>query len=453
MGMHEIMKMVWLQAATAFDLPRRFPRNREELAGYRNGRLRRLVDHAYRNVPYYRRLFDSRSLKPEHIRGVQDLPLIPVTCKTTLKSLPPADLLSRDEARENLRAFHTSGSSGTPFTFRRTDMEQRVLRALRVKAMKRMGLRFRDSIALIAGISLNEHQRDPLIWRMLQWPDPRRRIAIDALRPMEDIRRELLRFRPRVVIGYANTLARLAGTLTREDRKRIRPRFVQTDSEVLTPLMRAQIVRGFGAPVFEMYDTHEFNMLAWECGTTGDLHVCDDGVILEVLKDGRPCAEGERGEVVATGLHSFAMPFIRYRLGDIVTRGADACRCGLPFSTIRSVQGRMIDYFPLPGGRLMHPYEIVEVLNDRKVGWLRQYQLLQEKRDRIVLRAVPLSPPLPEDLDRLETALGAVVGPDVKIGIRLVPEIDTEITGKFRVSRSLVDSPYDGMDWGREGGQ
>ncbi len=90
---------------------------------------------------------------------------------------------------------------------------------------------------------------------------------------------------------------------------------------------------------------------------------------LGFTKDGRPAAPGERGEVVLTALHSFAMPFIRFRLGDIVTKGDSHCACGQPFATIRSVQGRMFDYFPLPDGRLVHPYEIIAILSEQLHGF------------------------------------------------------------------------------------
>jgi phenylacetate-coenzyme A ligase PaaK-like adenylate-forming protein len=71
------------------------------------------------------------------------------------------------------------------------------------------------------------------------------------------------------------------------------------------------------------------------------MHTCDEAALVEVVHDGRPAADGEQGDVVATALHSYAMPFIRYRLGDIVTRGEQSCACGLPFATIGTIQGRM----------------------------------------------------------------------------------------------------------------
>jgi len=425
---------------------RRLAGTRQELTAYGDRCLRRVIGHAYRNVPYYRRLMDRHHIRPGDIRSAADLPVIPVTSKTDLRLLPVGDIVSRGVDPARLLAFKTSGSTGEPFAIRRTPWEEHILRSLRVRAMKGMGLRFFDRIALIADVRPRDPRLQPTVLRMLRALDPRRRTHVGCRLPLEEVQRKLEGFRPDVIIGYSSLLARLALEISRGEGGPIRPRFVQADSEVLTPTMRTQIRSGFRAPVFEMYDSYEFNMLAWECASTGELHVCDDGIVLEVLKDGRPCAEGERGEVVATNLHAFAMPFIRYRLGDVVTKGAETCRCGLPFSTIRSVQGRMIDFFPLPDGRLLHPYDIVNILFDA-ASWLDQYQLMQERKDRIVLRVVPLALPPPDGPARLEARVRSLLGPRVEFVVLLVPRIDIESSGKCRVSRSLVNSAYDGIRW------
>ena len=103
-------------------------------------------------------------------------------------------------------------------------------------------------------------------------------------------------------------------------------------------------------------------------------------MIVEVFEGRSSARPGEVGEVVATRLHAFAMPFIRYRLGDLVTQGDAPCACGAPFSTIFTVQGRMLDYFPLANGRLFHPYELVMIILEHGGGWIGQYQLTQERR-------------------------------------------------------------------------
>jgi phenylacetate-CoA ligase len=411
--------------------------SREEILAFQNERLRELVRHAYRNVPYYRRLFDQHGLKPEDIHTVHDLAAVPMTGKSDLQAMPVADMLARGQDPRRLIVHQTSGSTGQPHEIRRTWFEERLLNVFRWRTRLYYGQRPTDRCARIG---LNEKHSS--VHRLFQQIGLFRQTDIGCLQAPQEILRQLCACRPQIISGLSGAVTLVAGFMDEQTRRQVKPRHVAVGGEVLTPAMRRQICEGFGAPVYNRYGSHEFNLIAWECKETGELHTCDDGMIVEVLKDGRPAVAGERGEVVGTNLHAYAMPFIRFRLGDIVTKGADTCACGQPFSTIRDVQGRMIDYFPLPDGRLMHPYEIVEIILD-VAPWIREYQLVQQRKDRVVLRAVPVASPVPADLARLESALAARLGPVVQFEIELATEIQRDASGKFRVSCSLVNSQYD----------
>src|SRR5262249_30572207 len=113
------------------------------------------------------------------------------------------------------------------------------------------------------------------------------------------------------------------------------------------------------------------------------------------------------------------------------------------------VQGRMIDYFEMPDGRLMHPNEVVVTLLRHAGQWVGQYQLTQETRQRVVLRVAPLGPPPTDEVAAIERQARTVLGPGVAFELLLVPEIPFEPNGKFRISRSLVRSVYDDVDWER----
>ncbi len=419
---------------------------REDIVAFQNEGVRRLIAHAYHRVPYYRALFERSGIKSDDIRTVADLRNVPTTDKRDLQPLPVDEVVARGVDPARLVAHRTSGSSGEPFTIRRTWIEERLLAAFRLRALHQFGLRPRDRraiVVLVRPADLADHQLPQLIFQAVGLY---RHTAVDCLLEPEEIVSALRRLRPDVLTGSPGVLSQIAPSVGDDDRRLIHPRFVAVGGEVLTPLMRRQISDAFRAPVFETYGSHEFNLLAWQCKDTGEFHVCDDAVVLEVLKDGRPAAVGERGEVVATSLHSFAMPLIRYRLGDLVTKGAETCPCGQPFSVIRAIQGRMIDYFPLSDGRALHPYEIVSIVI-RDAPWIRQYRLLQEREDRIVLQVVPVTTPSAADLALLEDRVAKLVGREVAFVVALVPQIALEPGGKFRVSRSLVSSRYDGIDW------
>jgi phenylacetate-CoA ligase len=433
--------------STLYSLLRHPHTKREEIVAFQNKQLCRLVNHAYENVPYYRKLFDRNGIKPKNIQSAGDLSTIPITSKKDLQLLPAEEVVARGVDPKNLIARRTSGSSGEPLTIRRAWFEERLLGLIRLRTMHYLGQRLTDRVASIGLVRPKDPLDNNLPTKILQAAGLYRILRINSLLPPENTVDTLRHFRPDVLTGPPGVISRLAQIISDEDRLAIHPRFVRVNSEVLTPLMRRQIAEAFEAPVFDLYACHEFRVIAWECKETGELHTCDDSIIVEVIKDRCPAATGERGEVVGTSLHSFAMPFIRYRLGDIVTKGSETCKCGLPFSTIRSIQGRMIDYFPLPDGRSIHPYEIALILVYNADPWIRQYQLTQERVDRIVLQIVPLTTPRPQELIRLRESVSALLGKGVEFDVTLVPEINLEPTGKFRVSRSLLNSAYDGIDW------
>jgi phenylacetate-CoA ligase len=199
--------------------------------------------------------------------------------------------------------------------------------------------------------------------------------------------------------------------------------------------MRQSIEEAFGRSPNECYASHEFNMIAAECAKTGLLHISEGSVIVEVLRDRRPVSVGETGEVVITSLYSYTMPLVRYRLGDLVERGPDRCPCSAPFRTLKQVQGRIIEMFHLPDGRRLHPYALVETLVHQN-RWVRQYQLVQERRGLIRVRVVGVA--AVDQQEKLRVALARKCGPGVSIIIEPVEEIRPEPSGKFRPYYSLV---------------
>jgi phenylacetate-CoA ligase len=400
------------------------------------------VAHAYESVPLYRKLFDLHRLHPRHIRGTADLELIPFTDKAEMRRQGPAGVLARGHDPERLLLVRTSGSSGEPFTIRRTWLEDKLQYLLRLRTFRAFGVRPRDRVAVVGVAGRPATGDRKTVGRSLRALGFHRRHLIDGLQEPAQVAAQLREARPEVLVGLPAMLDRLTAPELADLVRQVRPRVVIVGGEVATPAMRLRIRETFAAPLYETYASHEIPLMAWECRHSGDLHTCDDGALVEVLRDGRAVQPGNRGEVVVTNLHAYAMPFIRYRIGDLATRGAP-CGCGAPFSTIAEIQGRMIDYFPLPDGRMLHPYEIVSRLVWGPREWIKQYQLVQERRDRVVLYAVADEPPSPERLGEFGRIVRPLLGAGVEFEVLLVSRIPLESTGKLRPSRSLVESEYD----------
>lgn len=417
----------------------RHPGTAAELAAARDARIRRLVEHAYARVPYYRRLFDAHGIRPAHVRRAADLAIIPPSTRDQLAAADPADLVASGTDADRLIPMRSSGSSGLPFTTRRTWLEQNVLHLYRVRAHWLLGWRPGWRSARIRYRYHVDARDSKLIGRMLHAAGIAPTAQLDMLLPAREIANRLREIRPDLITGYPATLALVASELDGDDRRAIGARLVMSGAERLSEEMRRHIGRRFGAPVCDTYGTSEFNLVAWECREAGGMHTCDDAVAVDVeTPDGTPARPGESGEIIGTGLHSFAMPFIRYRVGDVVTRGAERCPCGLPFATLTAVQGRVVDYFPLPDGRVVHPYAITTDIVRPVAPWMRQHQIVQERSDNVVLRLVPAEPPPRGAPERVEAAVREFLGPAVEFRLELVSEIPRGPNGKVRLAESQV---------------
>lgn len=415
------------------------PPARRRLEAFQDARLRRLVRHAGSTVPWYRAKLDRLGIRPETIRGRADLEMLPCITKDELRAAGET-ALSRQFAGSRLVRRRTSGSSGLPLTVTFTPGEERILMSLRLRVLFRLGLRPHHRIATIW--PPQRTGRLPWVLRWAQGAGLFRFHEIDVTADHREIARRLLEIRPHIVIGYPNILCLVAAELTTAGRT-WSPHRVLAGGETLTAGARRYLATVFGCEVTEVYGSHEFNLIAWQCRDTGMLHVCGEGVLVEVLReDGSPAAEGEAGELVGTALHSFAQPLLRYRLGDIVTRGPDPCPCGLPYATLAEIRGRRVDRLMLPDGGSVSGLHLLDEVG-RTQSWVRQYRLVQEDRRRVVLQLVPMRHPGAEELASLEALVSAQLAPTFEWRVELVHSLPAGRDGKSRLVESRVQRTFD----------
>lgn len=419
---------------------------RANLESFRNERITHLVHYAYHNVPYYRSLFDEHGFNADQFRGIEDLHQIPITTRETLQALPRDQIVSRGINPSHLLENWSSGSSGRKLCVQRSWQETATLHLIFEQALYSLGRKKRDRILMLDLRFRNKTPDLSFLFRLLDSIGMRKYRTENCLAKPEQLIRTLRKHRPNIIGGFSGIMARIGQSAGKGGLIDLGIRFIFTFGEVLTSHMRQQIQEAFDAPVYNFYAAIEFYPIAIECSMSGQLHVCDNSVALEVVRGQEAVGCGERGEVVATALHSYAMPLIRYRLGDIVTRGQKSCACGEPFSTISDIHGRMIDYFTLPDGSLIHPFEITTPMVETH-SWIGQYQLTQEKSDHVVLYIVPRQAPSLEQLWALRHHCERHLGPSVHFDLIQQDEIRQEQSGKFRVSRSLISSEYDHIDW------
>jgi phenylacetate-CoA ligase len=246
---------------------------------FQSARLRELVRHCWREVPVYRRLWESARVDPAEFRGIEDLHRLPLMERAWLRDGALGDVRARSRQGQKLTRQRTSGHSGVPLTIWRSWFEDWLLKGYRLQSELLQGdhpFRKRFSVG-------GKHPGGGL--RRL------RTTAIshaDCLDPVARMIEKLLAHDPAVVAGYSGSVAALAAALPEAARRRLRVRSVYCGAETMTPVMRETIRNAFGVGPLIVYASHEFNLIASECPKTGLLHVAHGAVVVEVLRNGQP---------------------------------------------------------------------------------------------------------------------------------------------------------------------
>lgn len=396
-----------------------------------NRQLRLLVRHCHERVPFYRRLFRDAGFEPQDIRDLNDLHRIPIIARADVQHVSADEICSEGARLERLLMRRTSGSSGAPLTIHRSRLEERLLLAVKLQAGLELGLSVQSRRVFIT------HSSSAASWKKNLYHSPlRNRLGIvpiaelDWQLPKHEFVEHLEKLRPDVILGAPSVLSWVAEGLDAKDRERIRPRLMFVGGEQCRPEMMERIECGFGAPIVETYGSHEFVFLALKPPGTKEYGVCGSSVIVEVLRDGRPVSPGQSGEIVVTGLHSFAMPFVRYRLGDLVERGGVEGWHSHSVQSLRSIQGRTIDRFILDSGAIVHPYTVANLMRDDE-PWLRRFQIIQHERNRFRVLVVPFVEPSSQTAERLAHKLESVFPELVEVAVEIVEDLPPSETEKF----------------------
>ena len=120
-----------------------------------------------------------------------------------------------------------------------------------------------------------------------------------------------------------------------------------TFGEIVEPHVRAACQRIWNVPLVDMYSSQEVGYIALECPDRDAYHVQCENVLVEVVDEaGHACQPGEIGRLLVTTLHNFAMPLIRYDIGDYAEVG-EACECGRGLPVLKRIVGRPTQYVDL----------------------------------------------------------------------------------------------------------
>ncbi len=348
-----------------------------------------LLQHAHETVPFYRGRLEAAGYR--HGADVTD------AWFSTLPPLTRAEVHAQGGAlhSRNVPAAHapvtqgqTSGSTGTPVTFLATPVTQLFWQTFNL----RDHLWHRRDLSLkLATIRPDRGVRGEQGVTVPHWSAAIAEICPNGpssiLHSSNLIGRQiewLAEQDPDYLLTLASNLLELAREMRRRGVKLGRLREARTFGDALRSEGRAECAALLGVPLVDMYTSQEAGYLALQCPESEHYHVQSESAIVEILDDGgRPCGPGGVGKVVVTPLHNFAMPLIRYEIGDYAEAGAP-CPCGRGLAVIRRVLGRERNLAVAPDGRKFFPSFAAETWTH--LAPIRQIQLVQKSPSRIEVR-------------------------------------------------------------------
>jgi phenylacetate-CoA ligase len=334
--------------------------SRRELAGLQLERLQWSLEHAYENVPLYRRKFDAAGVKPEDCRSLQDLARFPFTTKADLRETYPFGMfaVSMDKI---VRIHASSGTTGKPtvvgYTAKDIDMWTQVM----ARSIRAAGARPGDKVHVAYGYGLFTGGRGA------HYGAERLGLAVVPVSGgMTERQVQLIRdFRPEIIMVTPSYMLAIADEMERQgvDPKDCSLRIGIFGAEPWTNDMRKTIERRLSLDAIDLYGLSEVigPGVAAECIESKDgLTVWEDHFYPEVIdpESGKPLPDGEKGELVFTSLTKEALPIVRYRTRDLTRLFPGTART---MRRMEKITGRSDDMLIIRGVNVF-PSQIEELI-------------------------------------------------------------------------------------------
>ncbi|TKJ41560.1 hypothetical protein CEE37_03065 [candidate division LCP-89 bacterium B3_LCP] len=416
---------------TYFNLKSNLKKPLSELKEMQWRSFRDLVEFAYRQVSIYRHHFAKTGFSLENLRDPSDIPNVPTTTKSLFQQADAQDLISDQLHIEKLVRKRTSGSSGSPLDVYYTP-EDRIYRTiLHLRILFYNGMRFRDKMAHIS-----DDRNVPDFRYSFQRLGFLPKEFVYAADSAGDQLDRLAAIDPAVIYSYASSMVLLASEVETQGSCPIKPKIIFTTGELLNSDDRALIERAFSTKIRDIYGVVEMADVAWECPAGEGYHINIDSFHVEVLNDGKPALPGEPGKLVITNLHSYAMPFIRYEVGDVVTAPIDdPCSCGCTFPRIGVLQGRADDWLYKADGSKVSPLIFVVA----SIKGVLQYRMIQKAYDQLAVEILPGPDYTDDTLPDVKKHVLEVMGSGVNVEVVKV-DIIPQKSGKMRRVISEIES-------------
>lgn len=407
----------------------------EQLRRYQEDQAKKLMQYVYDHVPYYKTLFRKIGFEPGDFKGIEDIKKLPVLEKETVRQNQKS-LISEEFKHRKLYAWPTSGTTGKPLSIMLSRDALNKYYAFEERVHKWLGLPDHYKQVIISGnIVVPQRQTKPPFWRREyltgRWHFSSYHLSEKNLKYYYE---ELKAIQPALIESYPSSLYAIAQYMDKNGLNRIYPRGITTTAETLSEHQREIIEKVFHVKVTDMYGSSELTHFVHQC-KDGSYHINPEFGLVEVLgPEGEAVGPGQPGEIVCTGFCNWAMPLIRYRLGDSVVLSDKKCACGLPFPVMEKILGRTDDLIITPDGRKVGRLDPVF----KGIKGIKEAQIVQEEKCRIIVNLVAEESFSPDQKDHFINQLKQRIGEEMSIEFNFLEMIPRDKNGKFRSVISRV---------------
>jgi phenylacetate-CoA ligase len=338
-------------------------------------RLKYIVERAYDNVSLLHKRMEERGLRPEHVRSLEDITELPFMEKTDLRDTYPFGLFA-SPMKDIVRLHASSGTTGKPIVVAYTQEDVQVWTNVMVRSLAACGLHAGDIIQNAYGYGLftgglGAHYGAEALGATvipISGGNTQRQLMV-----MKDFGVTAICCTPSYFLHLIDQ-AQEAGVNLKE----LPLRAGIFGAEPWTESMRQRIEAESGIKAYDIYGLSEIigPGVAMECQCQSGPHIFEDYFYPEIIhsKSGKPCEDGEEGELVLTTLAKNAMPMIRYRTRDITALSSEKCECGRTLRRIKRIGRRADDMFIIRGVNV-YPSQIETALLQVE-GALPHYQIV-----------------------------------------------------------------------------
>ncbi|MBN2589426.1 MAG: methyltransferase domain-containing protein [Sedimentisphaerales bacterium] len=404
----------------------------EQVRQYQLETLREILNIAYEKTKFYRQMFDSVGFNLNDFDSLDYLRKLPTINKQTIID-NLSDICTKNINENNVDYVSTGGTSGIPLNFYINAGRSAIEYAYLISSWERAGYKLGMPMAVLRGRIVRPdknglfHEYDPILkhhyYSSFHLTEEN---MARYLKHITTIGQCFLHVYP----SSASTLAKFILRSGRHAPKNIRG--IISESEIVYPEQRQMVEEVFGCRLFSCYGQSEKVVLAAECEKSDNYHIWPTYGYFELLDDeGNPVTTpGQRGEIVGTGFINTVMPFIRYRTGDLATYVDDHCSiCGREHILISDIQGHRVQEVLIADDGSEISWTALNMHDDTFLN-VRQFQFMQEKPGRAVLRIVPADGYLQYDTEKIQRNLGNKLNGRVTFSIELVKEIPLSERGK-----------------------